>query len=183
MEHQELYDQVCRCVAFLQEQAKLTEGAAVVLGCSSSEVCGARIGKGRNPEIGKALADAFLDTCARYKLAGAVQCCEHLNRALAMEQETLDRLGLTQVNARPVPEAGGSTAAAAWERFRHPALAQVMQADAAIDIGDTLVGMHIRPVAVPLRIDDPFVGEARVVMAYSRLPLIGGERAKYSESL
>ena len=179
MEHQAIYDQVCRCVEYLREQAKLREGAVVVLGCSSSEVCGARIGKGRNPEVGKVLADAFLDSCERLKLAGAVQCCEHLNRALVMEQETLTRLRLTQVNARPVPEAGGSTAAAAWARFRQPALAQQIQADAALDIGDTLVGMHIRPVAVPLRIDDPFVGEARVVMAYARLPLIGGERAVY----
>ena len=179
MEHQAIYDQVRRCVEYLYTHAKLKDGAVVVLGCSSSEVGGQRIGKGRNPAVGKALADAFLDGCAALGITGAVQCCEHLNRALVMEQSTLDRLGLTQVNARPVPEAGGSTAAAAYERFQTPALAQAIQADAAIDIGDTLVGMHIRPVAVPLRIDDPFVGEARVVMAYARLPLIGGERAVY----
>ena len=179
MEHQEIYDQVCRCVEYLHEQAKLRDGAVVVLGCSSSEVCGQRIGKGRNPAVGKALASAFLDTCGKLKLCGAVQCCEHLNRALVLEQQTLNRLGLTQVNARPVPEAGGSTAAAAYDLMASPALAQAIQADAAIDIGDTLVGMHIRPVAVPLRISEPYVGEARVVMAYARLPLIGGERAVY----
>lgn len=181
MEHQEIYDQVCRCVRYVHEQAKLAPGAVVVLGCSSSEVCGLKIGKGRNPEIGRVLAGAFLDSCRALRLSGAVQCCEHLNRALVMEQETLSRLGLTQVSARPVPEAGGSTAAAAYELLEHPALAQSIQADAAIDIGDTLVGMHIRPVAVPLRMDDPTVGEAHVVMAYARLPLIGGKRAVYPE--
>ena len=112
MEHQEIYDQVCRCVAYLHAHAKLKEGAVVVLGCSSSEVCGVNIGKGRNPAVGKALADAFLDSCQKLSLNGAVQCCEHLNRALVIEQATLDRLGLTQVSARPVPEAGGSTATA-----------------------------------------------------------------------
>jgi uncharacterized protein (TIGR01440 family) len=179
MEHQEIYDQVRRCVSYLHEKAKLPAGAVVVLGCSSSEVCGQQIGKGRSPEIGKVLADAFLSACRDLKLEAAVQCCEHLNRALVMEKKTLVRLGLTQVNARPVPEAGGSTAAAAYDNFKNPALAQAIQADAAIDIGDTLVGMHIRPVAVPLRIENPVVGRARVVMAYSRLPLIGGERAVY----
>jgi uncharacterized protein (TIGR01440 family) len=179
MEHQEIYDQVRRCVLYLHENAKLQAGAVVVLGCSSSEVCGQRIGKGRNPEVGGVLAGAFLDICRELGLDVAVQCCEHLNRALVMEQQTLTRLGLTQVNARPVPEAGGSTAAAAYECFDAPALAQAIQADAAIDIGDTLVGMHIRPVAVPLRMKNPVVGQARVVMAYARLPLIGGKRAVY----
>jgi uncharacterized protein (TIGR01440 family) len=179
MDHQVIFDQVCRCTEYLSGQGKLRAGSVIVLGCSSSEVCGVRIGKGRNPEIGKVLAEAFLETVENMGLCGAVQCCEHLNRALVVERKTLARLHLTQVNARPVPEAGGATAAAAWDFFDDPVLAQSIQADAAIDIGDTLVGMHIRPVAVPLRIDDPFVGEARVVMAYSRLPLIGGERAVY----
>ncbi len=179
MDKQVIYDQVCRCVEYLRVQAKLLPGAVMVLGCSSSEVCGQTIGKGRNPEIGRAIAEAFLETCENMGMEGAVQCCEHLNRALVMERKTLERLRLTQVNARPVPQAGGSTAAAAYELMNEPVLAQAMQADAAIDVGDTLVGMHLRPVAVPVRIDDPFVGEARVVMAYSRLPLIGGERAVY----
>ncbi|HPF86584.1 MAG TPA: TIGR01440 family protein [Candidatus Limiplasma sp.] len=179
MEHQAIYDQVCRCVQYLYKEAKLETGAVVVLGCSSSEVCGIRIGKGRNPEIGRVLAGAFLDSCESLGLCGAVQCCEHLNRALVMERTTLKRLGLTQVKARPVPEAGGSTAAAAYDRFQNPVLAQSIQADAALDIGDTLVGMHIRPVAVPLRMENPTVGEAHVVMAYARVPLIGGERAVY----
>ena len=181
MDNVTIYSQVSSCVKYLAMAANLKAGAVVVLGCSSSEVCGQRIGKGRNPEIGKVLADAFLDCCRDLGLEAAVQCCEHLNRALVMEHKTLTRLGLTQVNARPVPEAGGSTAAAAWDFFDDPVLAQSIQADAAIDIGDTLVGMHIRPVAVPVRIDNPMVGEARVVMAYTRPPLIGGKRAVYAD--
>ncbi|MBN1778415.1 MAG: TIGR01440 family protein [Clostridiales bacterium] len=179
MEHREIYDQVRSCMTQLYKLAKLKTGAVVVLGASSSEVCGERIGKGRNPEVGGVLAAAFLDACQTLGISGAVQCCEHLNRALVMERATLERLRLTQVSACPVPEAGGSAAAAAYDIFRHPVLAQEIRADAAIDIGDTLVGMHIRPVAVPLRIENPVVGHARVVTAYSRPPLIGGERAVY----
>ena len=98
-----------------------------------------------------------------------------------MEQDLLDRLRLTQVNVMPVPKAGGSTGAAAYQRFEHPAVAQFIQADAAIDVGDTLVGMHVRPVAVPLRMEGGAfkVGQAHVTMAYSRLPYIGGGRAQY----
>ena len=179
MDLQIIYEQVSRITEVLRVQGKLRPGSVMVLGCSSSEVAGKTIGKARNPELGKVLAEAFLETCENMGIDGAVQCCEHLNRALVMERKTLDRLRLTQVNARPVPEAGGSTAAAAYDFFKRPVLAQSIQADAVLDIGDTLVGMHIRPVAVPLRIENPFVGEARVVMAYSRLPLIGGERAVY----
>ena len=96
-----------------------------------------------------------------------------------MEQETLDSLRLTQVNVMPVPKAGGSCGAAAYQRMRQPAVAVSIQADAAIDVGDTLVGMHIRPVAVPLRMPGAQVGQAHVVMAYARLPYIGGSRAQY----
>ena len=151
----------------------------MAVGASSSEVGGGTIGHDSSYEIGERVAEGILAAASELGFDLAFQCCEHLNRALVMERKTLARLHLTQVNARPVPEAGGSTAAAAWDFIDDPVLAQSIQADAAIDIGDTLVGMHIRPVAVPLRIDDPFVGEARVVMAYSRLPLIGGERAVY----
>ncbi|HPR79508.1 MAG TPA: DUF436 family protein, partial [Candidatus Limiplasma sp.] len=126
---------------------------------------------------------AFIDTCDALGLNAAVQCCEHLNRALVMEQSTLDRLRLTQVTVRPVPTAGGSTGSAAYDRFTHPAMAMNIQADAAIDVGDTLVGMHIRPVAVPLRMENAKVGQAHVVMAYSRYPLIGGARAQYPEAI
>ena len=111
----------------------------------------------------------------------AAQCCEHLNRGIVVEKAVLKELGLTQVRAIPQPKAGGSVPAAAWKKMEKPALAVSIQADAAIDIGDTLVGMHIRPVAVPLRISTSHVGHANLVMAYSRLPYIGGARAVYTE--
>ena len=110
---------------------------------------------------------------------GAFTVASALMSSQALEQALLDRLNLTQVNVMPVPKAGGSTGAAAYQRFEHPAVAQFIQADAAIDVGDTLVGMHVRPVAVPVRMEGSDVGQAHVTMAYSRLPYIGGSRAQY----
>ena len=168
-------------MAELLETAKVPAGGLVVVGCSSSEIMGERIGKGSTPEAAQAVLRGILPLLEEKKLFLAAQCCEHLNRALVMEQATLDRLRLTQVNVRPVPKAGGSTAAGAYERFACPAMAMAVQADAAIDVGDTLVGMHIRPVAVPLRMPGAKVGQAHVVLAYARPPLIGGARAQYPE--
>ena len=185
MEYQSVYDDLSACVRYLAENAHLKDGAVVVLGCSTSEVAGGCIGHDSVPALGQTLATAFLTTCLQLNLRPVVQCCEHLNRALVMEQSTLDALRLTQVTVRPVPKAGGSTGAAAYDLFSQPAMAMSIQADAAIDVGDTLVGMHIRPVAVPLRMERAGgfvgckVGQANVVMAYSRPPLIGGERAQY----
>ena len=155
----------------------------MVLGCSTSEVAGGHIGKNSVPELGDALAETMIAVCGELGLCPVFQCCEHLNRALVMEQALLDRLNLTQVNVMPVPKAGGSTGAGAYERFAHPAMAVAIQADAAIDVGDTLVGMHIRPVAVPLRTPGAKVGQAHVVLAYARPPLIGGARAQYPEAI
>jgi uncharacterized protein (TIGR01440 family) len=181
--YQAIYDELSACVRYLAEHGRLKAGATVVLGCSTSEVAGGTIGHDSVPELGRVLADAFIDACGALGLQPAVQCCEHLNRALVMEQATLDRMRLLQVNVRPVPTAGGSTAAGAYERFANPAMAMYIQADAAIDVGDTLVGMHIRPVAVPLRMAGAKVGQAHVVMAYARYPLIGGGRAQYPENI
>lgn len=174
-------EQLSACLRYLASAAGLAPGSVIVLGISTSEVAGGRIGKNSVPELGDALAEAALATCAQLKVHPVFQCCEHLNRALVMEREVLERLRLTRVNVMPVPKAGGSAAAAAYLRFREPAMALSIQADAAVDIGDTLVGMHIRPVAVPLRMEDgeARVGMAHVVMAYSRLPYIGGGRAQY----
>ena len=173
--------QVTDCVRYLAKNGHLHTGATVVLGCSTSEVAGGQIGHNSVPELGYTLASAFLNACRELGLNAAVQCCEHLNRALVMEQSTLDALRLTQATVKPAPKAGGSTATAAYELFRHPAIATGIQADAALDIGDTLVGMHIRPVAVPLRMEGAKVGEAHVVMAYARPPLVGGARAQYPD--
>lgn len=166
-------------VSALVQAGQLAPGGLIVLGCSTSEVAGARIGKGSVPELGEIIADAMLSACARHGMQAAFQCCEHLNRAVVLEQAVCDQLRLTQVRAIPQPKAGGSVPAAAWKRLYQPALVMRVQADAAIDVGDTLVGMHIRPVAVPLRIDADRIGHAHLVMAYSRLPYIGGSRAVY----
>lgn len=167
-------------VGALMDAGHLEQGSVIVLGCSTSEIAGARIGKGSVPELGEIVAEAMLGACQAHGVHAAFQCCEHLNRAIVVEKEVLDALHLTQVRAIPQPKAGGSVPAAAWKLLRRPALAVSIQADAAIDIGDTLVGMHIRPVAVPLRISTGHVGRAHLVMAYSRLPYIGGARAVYT---
>lgn len=182
-EYRKIAEQLSACVRYLAKEAGLKFGAVVVLGLSTSEVAGGHIGKNSVPELGDALAEAMIETCAEFGLRPVFQCCEHLNRALVMERETLERLRLRQVNVMPVPKAGGSAGAAAYRRFHEPAVAESIQADAAIDVGDTLVGMHIRPVAVPLRMGEggAKVGEAHVVMAYARLPYIGGSRAQYPE--
>lgn len=179
--YEQITQQLSDCLIYLQKAARLRPGAVVVLGCSTSEVAGARIGKGSVPELGEIIARAMLDSCRSRGLDAAFQCCEHLNRAIVMEKRVLRERNLTQVRAIPQPKAGGSVPAAAWKLLEQPALAMNVQADAAIDVGDTLVGMHIRPVAVPLRIGRSRVGQANLVMAYSRLPYIGGSRAVYEE--
>lgn len=167
------------CVDELVAAGQIEAGGVVVLGCSTSEVAGEHIGKGSVPALGEVIASAMLEACGRHGLHAAFQCCEHLNRALVVEKPVLRALGLTQVRAIPQPKAGGSVPAAAWKLMREPALALRIQADAAIDVGDTLVGMHVRPVAVPLRGAHHGLGGANLVMAYARLPYIGGSRAVY----
>ncbi len=172
---------LARCVRELCEAGHLTPGGVIVLGCSTSEVAGARIGHGSVPALGAVIAGAMIRACEERGMIPAFQCCEHLNRAIVLDAEAARSLLLTRVHAIPQPKAGGSVPAAAWKLLERPALVMRIQADAAIDVGDTLVGMHIRPVAVPLRPACPALGCARIVMAYSRWPLIGGERAVYHE--
>ncbi len=177
--YEEVICGIKEAVAFLKQQGRLEDGAMVVLGCSTSEVMGERIGKGSVPELGEHIAKAMVEACRENRLVPAFQCCEHLNRALVMDRDELRKRNLVQVHAVPQPKAGGSVPAAAWKLLSQPALALSVQADAAIDIGDTLVGMHIRPVAVPLRAAIQKIGHANLVLAYSRLPYTGGPRAMY----
>ena len=175
----EVFTVLDAAVKALQQAGNIAPGGLIVLGCSTSEVAGGRIGKASVPELGEIIAEAMLTACRKRGLNAAFQCCEHLNRSIVMEQSVLNDRRLIQVNAVPQPKAGGSVPAAAWKMLSHPALAMAVQAEAAIDVGDTLVGMHIRPVAVPLRIEYGSVGHANLVMAYSRLPYVGGSRAVY----
>ena len=169
------------CVRELRDAGRLSPGSMILLGCSTSEISGGRIGKASVPEFGEAVARAFLSACSAFSFQPAFQCCEHLNRAVVLPRTALQGRQLTQVCAIPQPHAGGSVAAAAWKLLEEPVLCQSVQADAALDVGDTLVGMHIRPVAVPLRGSYSSLGNAHLVMAYSRLPLIGGARAVYPD--
>ena len=173
-------DELDKALVFLKENGQLRHGARVVIGCSTSEVTGGRIGKNSAPALGEVIAAQIIETCAREGLAPVFQCCEHLNRCLVTERETAEEDRLILVRAIPQPKAGGSVPAAAWTMLKDPVLALCAQCDAGMDIGDTLIGMHLRPVAVPLRCDEVRrIGEANLVMAYSRLPYIGGSRAVY----
>ncbi len=152
----------------------------LVIGGSSSEMAGGVIGHQSSYELGEALADAVLTLAKARNFACAFQCCEHLNRALVVERETAEKYNLEIVCAVPQPKAGGSLATAAWLRMQDPVLVESVNADAGIDVGQTLIGMHLRAVAVPVRLSVKAIGEAPVTAARTRPRLIGGERAKYA---
>ena len=155
------------------------KGSILVVGCSTSEVAGERIGSFSSPELGQALFDGIYQAAKEAEVFLAAQCCEHLNRALIVEEECALKYGLEMVNVVPQLKAGGSFATAAFAGFENPVAVERIQAHAGIDIGDTLIGMHLRPVAVPLRTSLREIGSAHVNCARTRLKYIGGERARY----
>ncbi|WP_187118696.1 TIGR01440 family protein [Risungbinella massiliensis] len=164
----------------LLEVSPLTDRHILVIGTSTSEVLGEQIGTNGSEEVAKVLF-AVLDRFARqHSFHLAFQCCEHLNRALVICESTRERFGLTAVQAIPVPHAGGAMASFAHSALPDAVLVESIQADAGIDIGDTLIGMHLKPVAVPVRSKQKQIGYAHVTMAKTRPKLIGGARAVYS---
>lgn len=163
----------------LAETAGLKPGKVLVVGTSTSEVAGRKIGTSGALEVARALLAGIREVQDEFGFDVAYQCCEHLNRALVVERSVLERLGLREVAAVPIPKAGGSMASAAYGGMEEPALAETIEAHAGLDIGETLIGMHLRRVAVPLRLAVRQIGEARVNAALTRPPLIGGERAVY----
>lgn len=167
----------------LLEVAKLKPGQILVAGCSSSEVGSFRIGSHSSQEIGAAIFEALQEELAPRGIYLAAQCCEHLNRAVILEAEAAERYGYEPVNVVPRLKAGGSFATAAYAGLCHPVAVEHIKAHAGIDIGDTLIGMHLRDVAVPVRISIKEIGAAHVVCARTRLKYIGGERAGYDEAL
>ena len=171
--------QVTKAILDLAKAAKLQPGAQIVIGCSTSEIAGGQIGKASAPEIGEWVAGAVLNVCNQREFIPIFQCCEHLNRSLVMPLQAAKESRYVRVNAVPQPKAGGSVPAAAWKQLENPCLVMAVQADAGLDIGDTLIGMHLRPVAVPYRGEIRQIGHANLVCAYSRLPYVGGERAVY----
>lgn len=167
----------------LLDTAALKPGALVVVGCSSSEILGQRIGKGSSPEAAQAVVDAILPILQERKVLLAAQCCEHLNRALIVERATMEKYGLEQVTVMPRPKAGGSFATAVYAAMKDPVAVEFIKADAGLDIGNTLIGMHLKHVAVPLRLTVKHIGEAAVNAARTRPKLIGGKRAEYPEDI
>jgi len=159
--------------------AGLASGQIVVVGASTSEIAGKRIGTGGSRDVATAVIDGLWPVAEQHGVRLAFQCCEHLNRALVMERSTLERFFLEEVTAVPVPGAGGAVAAAAYRRFTEPVLALAVAAHAGMDIGDTLIGMHLRRVAVPVRLAVREIGQAHVNAARTRPLLVGGERAVY----
>ena len=151
----------------------------LAVGCSSSEIAGGTIGHASAYELGEIVANEILAVATERGFACAFQCCEHLNRALVMERETAEKYNCEIVCVVPQPKAGGSLATAAYRALKDPVVVQEVKADAGVDIGRTLIGMHLRPVAVPVRIKADKIGEAIVIAARTRPRLIGGERAKY----
>ena len=169
-------------VTELLEVAKLQAGDLLVIGCSSSEMVGEKIGTHSSVDAANALADAVLPLLNERGIAVAVQCCEHLNRALILEASVAEKYGYEAVNVVPQPKAGGSFATAVWQRLEHPVAVEHIRAHAGIDIGGTLIGMHLREVAVPVRLSVKQIGEAPILCARTRPKFIGGCRAVYDET-
>lgn len=170
-----------KAVRELLEKTNLKKGSIVVVGCSSSEILGEQIGKGSSPETGAVVAEAVLKVLGENGIYLAAQCCEHLNRALVIERAAAEKYMLEEVCVRPMPKAGGSFATAVYDKMDDPVMVEHVKAHAGIDIGCTLIGMHLKDVAVPLRLSVKTIGSALVNAAYTRSKLIGGVRAHYPE--
>jgi uncharacterized protein (TIGR01440 family) len=163
----------------LLSEAGLKQDRILVVGCSTSEVHGKAIGSSGSAEIAEAILTSLLTACKKYQIHLAVQCCEHLNRALVVERQVMEKYGLEEVNVIPVPHAGGSLGARAMLQFDDPVVVEAIQAHAGLDIGCTLIGMHLKPVAVPVRLSQDHIGKALLIAARTRPKLIGGDRAVY----
>lgn len=175
-------EEAYRAAKELLEAAKPRENEILVVGCSTSEVGGAGIGTFSSPELAEAVFGGIYQATQEAGIYLAAQCCEHLNRAIILEQEAAERYGYEAVNVVPQPKAGGSFATAAYKAFEHPVAVEHIRAHAGMDIGDTLIGMHLRDVAVPVRIRTKEIGDAHVVCARTRPKFIGGERAVYDSN-
>lgn len=162
-------------------KANLRKGQIVVVGCSTSEVVGEAVGSYSTPEIGEAIFKGLNKVFSKEGIYIAAQCCEHLNRAIIIEHEAVKDAEI--VNVKPQPKAGSSFATAAYNNFKNPVALEEIKADAGLDIGGTLIGMHLKKVAVPVRLKENHIGEALVLAARVRPKFIGGERAIYDENL
>ena len=179
--YEELLEQAYAATKEIIKEAKLEKGQILVVGCSTSEILGDKIGSHSCPDAAEAVFSGIYKATQEQKIWLAAQCCEHLNRAIIIEKKALP--GAEIVNVVPQPKAGGSLATMAWKTFQEPAALEEIKADAGLDIGDTLIGMHLKKVAVPVRLQNNMIGNARAVAARVRPKFIGGCRAQYDESL
>lgn len=163
----------------LLKEANIRKGGIFVIGCSSSEMVGGKIGKDSSMEAAKALLETVMPKLQEKGIYLASQCCEHLNRAIVIERECAEKYGYEIVSAVPKTHAGGSLATNTYLMMQDPVLVEEVKADAGIDVGGTLIGMHLKRVAVPVRLSINKIGEANIICARTRPKYIGGERAKY----
>ena len=180
--YEEIRSQAETATLELVETARLQKGDILVVGCSSSEIMGQRIGKGSDINAAEAVYEGITGILAPRGIYLAAQCCEHLNRAIVVEKAALDK-NAEIVNAVPQPHAGGSFATAVYQHCQRPVVVEEIKADAGMDIGRTLIGMHLKKVAVPVRVSLNQIGEAVLICARTRPKFIGGSRAVYDEEL
>ena len=179
--HEQVRQEAANAAAQLAEAARLHKGQIVVVGCSTSEVVGKKVGSWSTPEVAAAIFEGLSSVFEPMGVYIAAQCCEHLNRAIIVEHEAVPNAEI--VNVVPQPKAGSSFATAAYQAFRHPVALEEIRADAGLDIGGTLIGMHLKKVAVPVRLPQDHIGDAILLAARVRPKFIGGDRAVYDESL
>ena len=179
--YEEITDQARRAITELLDHSGLKPGQLMVVGCSSSEMVGKRIGEGSSLEAAQAAFAGIYPVLQEKGIHLAAQCCEHLNRALIIEREVAEAKGFEIVNAIPQPHAGGSFAVTAYANMKDPVAVECVVADAGLDIGGTLIGMHLRRVAVPVRLSLNKIGEAGILCARTRPKYIGGQRTVYQE--
>ena len=177
--YEDLKEEASAAFEELCEVSRFKEGSLLVIGGSSSEIRGGKIGKDSSYEVGTAVVTTLMALAEKHHFRLAFQCCEHLNRALIVERETAKKYGFQEVTVVPWLHGGGSFATNAFYHFKDPVAVEEIKADGGLDFGLTMIGMHLKRVAVPVHLTNNQVGEARVVGAHTRPPLIGGERAHY----
>ena len=179
--YEKIKEEAVKTTEEIIEISGIKKGQILVVGCSTSEICGDWMGTNSNPEVAQAAFSGIYETAEKYGIYVATQCCEHLNRAIVIEREALPFAEI--VNVVPRPKAGGSLSTAAYGTFKDPIVVEEIKADAGIDIGGTLIGMHLKKVAVPVRLKNDHIGKAMVLAARVRPKFIGGERACYNDEL
>lgn len=181
--YEQITEQAKAAVLEIIERANLKSGDIFVVGCSSSTVAGENIGTASSVEIADAIFDGIYPILNERGIYLAAQCCEHLNRAIITERAVAKMQNLQIVNAVPQPKAGGSFATKTYNTLKEPTAVEHIRADAGIDIGGVLIGMHLKEVAVPLTLKVRKIGEANITSARTRTKFIGGERTHYDDSL